>query len=893
MQFINSIHQFPFSQPSENSDFVSIIKDLSAPCISCLTSSIDHRSCCTVSERLKIGIQIYERTEFLFNGQINIVLTNEEQLNDIIRNDLFPFENEENIKSSVPWYHHRCQLEFTKKRLLIVNNNTITFDPISGVPLPTNYYDPDTKENICTLKNEFISLIVIDALSSSPEDQDFKSKLIESLITEGKWAKCGMNHNLIIPIFLNANFTDPVLIAFSGLIGDSEIFIGQAVQQAMSMTIWNSFWLRNEKFFSAYERIQKTNIFLYYKRSDIILLSRQFRLSIIQLCQIFSQFPITANESWLIHIILKYVSISVDILRHSEMKLPYLNDFVSYSFTENPNQKNKLHNEINFGYAIDTSLFLISACLSKLPSCKPSDNSRLSSWMMKQLFEVLIDLNFSVFGLYIDECDFDLNLKFSTTYQKDAASERFCKTSSNLIECFCSNATFGKRIPLPISVNIIMDLPDKYNLIFSSCLIKKFVPFIMAFLKLTMNQIMYCPEHTILPVWSSAVELNDNELNFTGLFVVLETFRIILKSVSELEENLYNIACIQRYIIELIYQTVCPLVECKMIITSDILSDSETYNVWVDLKQMFESFPRPKQVALTIKDYKTLSMSGIIRKRWTDVDIQFEWYRNFLDRLTGYICTMKKEINSASLGLQRWNKYLSNKPHLFSIPPFKAARYIDEIRSALHFQFAMLFLTPEGLSRHFKELQENAWRCHPLYSPDLYSFRPPHCAIPEPIGATNSMPELARSTSHISTAGQTGDGTPNPSPLFSTLGLEVRRPPGFSGPPANWLAWSNEDFSKQRNAFSSDATSGITSVSAQLEEDFERLMVGESNARQRLVHEADWDKHSQAEPGEHKHIGHEAINEERIALDRHDPDRLDNLLQHEDGHEGASNYEAL
>ena len=282
-----------------------------------------------MSERLKIGIQkFYERTDFLIFGicKINIILTNAKQymLNDIdlLIKNIFLKENDENIKSSVPWdlsFLNRCQLEFTETRLLIVNSNTITFDPISGVPLPTNYYDPGTKENIRTLKDEFISLIVIDALSLSPEDQDFKSKLIESLITEGKWAKPGMNHNLIIPIFLNANFTDPFLIAFSGLIRDSEIFIGQAVQQAMSITIWNSFWLRNEKVLSAYERLQKTDIIHY-----IMLLSRQLRLSIMQLYQIFSQFPITANESWLIHIILKYVSLLADIFRHSEVKLSYI-----------------------------------------------------------------------------------------------------------------------------------------------------------------------------------------------------------------------------------------------------------------------------------------------------------------------------------------------------------------------------------------------------------------------------------------------------------------------------------------------------------------------------------------------------------------------------------------
>ena len=99
------------------------------------------------------------------------------------------------------------------------------------------------------------------------------------------------------------------------------------------------------------------------------------------------------------------------------------------NFCDNPNQKNKLHNEINFCDTIDACLGGIADCLLKMPSFNPSDNS--SSWMINQLFDVILDLNFGVFGLYIDECYFDLNLKFNTTYQKDADSGRFCKTSSN------------------------------------------------------------------------------------------------------------------------------------------------------------------------------------------------------------------------------------------------------------------------------------------------------------------------------------------------------------------------------------------------------------------------------------------------------------------------------
>ena len=874
---LKSLINFPFLQPCENSDFVRIIKDISAPCFSGLNSSMIQQSCCMVSERLKLGIQLYchkkfnEIEDFLYFDKINFVLTNDKQimLNNILFGyKSFPYINDENIKNSVPWdfnFLNRFQREFTSTRLLIVNNHTITYDPISGVPLPTNYYDPHTKENIGTLKNEFISLIVIDALSSSPEEQDFESKLIKTLITEGKWAKPGMNHNLIIPIFLNANLTDPVLIAFSGLIHDSEIYIGQVVQQAMSITIWNSFWLQNEKVLFEIKVVQNPNIILKYGEYYIyfLLLKDQLMILISQLCQIFCQFPITENEIWLIHIILMYVSLIANIFRQSKVKLSYLSDFVTKSF----NQKN----ELDFCHPIDAFIWKMAGCLNKLPFFKPSNNS--SSWMINQLVDVLVDFNFSVFGLYIDKCDFDLNLKFNTTYQKNEDSGQFLKTSLNLIECFCSNATFGKRIPFPLLVNVLMMWPyyDK-DKDYSSCPNKKFLPFIMAFLKVTMSQIMYCPENSIIPVWSSAVTLVGNKLNFIGLFAVLTNFRIILEAVSELEENLYNIniACIRIYIIELIYQTVCPLIECKMInlFSNDIRNDdTETNNVWVELKQMFESFPRPKQGALTLKDYKTLSMSEIITKRWTDIDIQIEWYQNFLNRLTDLILTTtnNERINLASLGLQRWNKYLSNEPHLFEIRPLEGAIYIDEIRSALHFQFAMLFLTPEGLSRNFKELQENSWRCHPLYSPDPYTVRPPHCAIPERHDDNKS--EFARSTNRVSAAGQNCGSTSNQPILISSLGLEERRLPDFRDNEQRPI----EKFQNVRNADSSDALSVITDHNAFPEEGPERLVQTRVETRdsQRLTHDPAWDSEHHVEL---EHNGAEQNNDRGISLDSYNPE---------------------
>ena len=245
-----------------NTGFVELIKDIAAPCLS-YPSAIIHQGCCKVSDRLQMSVvRISKRTNLVALRQIN--LTNEKQLKTMqgFYSNTFPFG--ESHKTTIPWdlrFVELWQHECTDPRILIVYNENVTIDTKSGVPLPTSYINPKTKEQIYTLKNEIISFIVIDDLSTSPNDKDFKSKLIKSLLIEGKWAEHGINHNLIIPLFLNSNITDQALIAFSGLIDDSQIFIGQAAKQAISLTIWKYFSCRNEQLIEIFKlkNIQSKN----------------------------------------------------------------------------------------------------------------------------------------------------------------------------------------------------------------------------------------------------------------------------------------------------------------------------------------------------------------------------------------------------------------------------------------------------------------------------------------------------------------------------------------------------------------------------------------------------------------------------------------------------------
>ena len=715
---MNSILIPSIQQPYLNS---KLIKDIAAPCLS-KPSAIIHQSCCKVNERLQMSVErIFKRKTLDLSGQINLILTNEKQLK-AMQNSFTGFPYAEDYKiTTIPWdlrFLVRWQHEYTNTRILIVKNKNITIDTKSGVPLPTSYFDQDTKEQIYTLKNEIISFIVIDDLSTSPNDKDFKSKLIESLLIEGKWAQHGINHNLIIPLFLNSNITDPAVIAFSGLVDDSQIFIGQAAKQAIFFTIWKYL---NEKLSELIQisssillRISTQKIARY---DIVIILYYYLKTFVMYLCQIYFQISVTSSDIWLkqiniyLNVLFNIIFLITVNIRHSEIKSLYLSSFLKHP--SNHNQFDDSLNEFDID-EFDLVLGTIPECLNELPFLKHTSDSN-SMWIIDQLLKATVELNISVFRLYLDDCDFDLNSNLNTGYQKDTNSGSFSKTTINLITYFSTNATFGKRIPLPLPLFscLLMQFSDKYSLF----AFKTFLLITMAFLKLTMNQIMYSPDNFLIPVWPSAVRLDGNKLMYEGLMVVLLMCR----------ESLTHSNCviIHNYIFELIYQTVCPLIDCKEINSSDIRSDLKTTDAWVELKQLIlkllQLILRPKQFVLT--DYETLSMAEIIGKRWAHVDTQSasakDGYLDVLYHLHVFlILNSKQNISSASMGLQRWNQYLSSEPLMFATWITKGATYTDEIRSALHFQFAMLFLSPEGLSRHFKELQENAWRCHPLYSPD-------------------------------------------------------------------------------------------------------------------------------------------------------------------------------
>ena len=265
----------------------------------------------------------------------------------------------------------------------------------------------------------------------------------------------------------------------------------------------------------------------------------------------------------------------------------------------------------------------------------------------------------------------------------------------------------------------------------------------------------------------------------------------------------------------------------------------EGFSLWENLTKHF-CLPQP--VTIQTRSTEIYSIPQILEKRWTQIPQPQKLNSSDSDNTSNqkYITLNKlkesctkflKILNEfednmdntivrpvdfgALFGTLRFDNKLPNNTHTPIRMFTRSNVYTEEIRSSLHMQFALSILTPEAARLHFNELQENAWRCHPLYSFENAWLRPPHCAIPEPLDDTK--PKLTRSTYSISAGGaQSGEGTARPSPLLSAIGVEGSKPPRYVGPNDNEIPATREEYWNRWNPSSPSAGSCITSHNAGL-----------------------------------------------------------------------------
>ena len=494
--------------------------------------------------------------------------------------------------------------------------------------------------------------------------------------------------------------------------------------------------------------------------------------------------------------------------------------------------------------------------------------------------------------MFLEECDFDIESPLSTVYQWKTESNMYIKKSVNLVECF-NNNKFGNWIPIQNGYFLALGQFEK-----NICESYPYsLSFISAALRLTLNQVFYSKAGEYLPVGIALMSyVNEKGIQSSVFSILVKLYRF----------STCNNRFVTLYLLEIVNQIIRPLMQCNLN-KNEICP--EVFSLWEKLKT---HFCLPEPVTIQTKSTEIYSIPQILEKRWTQIPqphklnspdsvntsnqkyITLNKLKESCTKFLKFFNEFEENINEtlvrpvdfgALFGILRFADKLPNNTHK-PIHMFGAANvYTEEIRSSLHMQFALSILTREAVRQHFNELQENAWRCHPLYSPENEWLRPPHCAIPEPLD--DRKPKLTRSTYNILAAGpQSGEGTAKPSPLLSAIGVEGSRPPQIVGLKDSEIPETHEEYWNHWNPSSPSAESGITSVTALPAVDSERIQLPipeRVRDRQRLTHDPDADNQQHVE---HEHNGAEGSNVRGISLDKQDA-KLNNQQHIEHEHNEA------
>ena len=167
-------------------------------------------------------------------------------------------------------------------------------------------------------------------------------------------------------------------------------------------------------------------------------------------------------------------------------------------------------------------------------------------------------------------------------------------------------------------------------------------------------------------------------------------------------------------------------------------------------------------------------------------------------------------------------------------------------------QLVYYFLKPTALSKRFENIQQLAWECHPLYSPDLrHLFLPPHCKTSQKLLVTRDI-KVRQSVqnicdvSHPEPRTYEGNASSNQSSLFNALVLEtrndnndLREPSSGSFGPQMVIGERSRGRGERSNATASDAISDIPPARPELEVDqqtnrFEQESAGVQHSRYRV-----------------------------------------------------------
>ena len=267
------------------------------------------------------------------------------------------------------------------------------------------------------MKNFDISFVVIDI----PCVENWKLNFLQSIFEYGNWGKLGKYHNLIVPLFLE-NVVDPTLLAFSATLIDSDIFLGEVAQRAFCVIIWHrmlalveymlySFIELKNSHFKNKTCFENINWFLNNEKPLYSVCSNLF--------QLISLWPLATRDNAIVFITFELLSNIAAYLRLPEVISTCIASFVLHGGELEHNGKHTLSKCDDTAGNIELLVHL-NECYLAVPIlylyvCPHSVNN----WLSIQISIALEDWCLAAYGVFLEECDFDIESPRSTVYQQN------------------------------------------------------------------------------------------------------------------------------------------------------------------------------------------------------------------------------------------------------------------------------------------------------------------------------------------------------------------------------------------------------------------------------------------------------------------------------------------
>lgn len=657
---------------------------------------IIHEKCCLMQERSNIIINKVKNFGLLVMSKIYIICETPKQVEAISKwQESIPFKSwpdaKGNAESLFPWRLSKV----ISNTILISNNEVTTKDLESTISIPISLQD--------TIHDSYLTMIAMNSESLNEN----KINMLRNLIENGIFGKCGNKHNIIMPLFImKSESINGTWLPFSAVLTPNGIFLGEAA--------WKLLWqVENGLITQIMELDQNMIIYLNSKMQ-----SRPIKLNILGICVMVNKLLLTFSYSelqlknlsfnysnlLLKQFLLHLCTISMIILNpsiHQGILAFYCDKYFSFE-NSNVNINTKNADEfINSSILLAEEVFIIFK-----DQIIGSTNINFIKYQLWRSF----------LKIFLLDCEFDISSSESTVYSMNP-NTRSLKLVTIPTKNLMSYENEYSSNHIPVHLTLLLPIINSFVIHSNQEIIEIQQEFLVVIIRLTVNNILYGGKNNSLPVIPIRIyESRDKQTEFTlEWFLVIGAGIQYFSNKNGKESDSINIL---KYICEIMYQLIGPLIICKIPDNHLQVPKKESYFKFLKISTVLLRCRLPTPLEFQNRAQAT---SEFIISLWPTIPS--------VDELVSLFECMFKIVFPVvpnGFGALKFNKLIQQTSSC-NIYPSPLNWHNDPVRNALHLQLPLSILIQDALLQHFPDLQRLAWKCHPLYSPNVEP--PPHCRV--------------------------------------------------------------------------------------------------------------------------------------------------------------------